>query len=215
MSNETGRVTRKLRAILSADVKGYSLLMADDEAHTIETLKKYQQIMFDIITQHSGRVVDNPGDNLLAEFGSVVDSVEASVAIQNKLKKENERYVEDRRLQFRIGINIGDIVKDGGRVYGEGVNVAARIESLADAGGICISRSTYDQIKGKIDLETEYLGEQKVKNINEPVRVYRVLMDKKMAEPEFETAKVEEMVYPLPEKPSIAILPFGNMCGDP
>ena len=135
MSNETGRVTRKLRAILSADVKGYSLLMADDEMFTIRTLKEYREFMSDLIQQHSGRVVDNPGDNLLAALGSVVDSVEASVAIQNKLKKENERYVEDRRLQFRIGINIGDIVQDGGRIYGEGVKVAARIESLADAGG--------------------------------------------------------------------------------
>ena len=215
MSNETGKVTRKLRAILSADVKGYSLLMADDEVFTIRTLIEYREIMSDLIQQHSGRVVDNPGDNLLAEFSSAVDAVEAAVAIQKKLKKENAKFVENKRLQFRIGVNIGDVVHDGDRIYGSGVNVAARIEGLADAGGICISRGTYDQIKGKIDLETEYLGEQEVKNINEPVRVYRVLMDKKMAEPEFEPAKVEEMLYPLPEKPSIAVLPFVNMSGDP
>jgi len=215
MSNETGKVTRKLRAILSADVKGYSLLMADDEVFTIRTLIEYRKIMSDLIQQYSGRVVDNPGDNLLAEFSSAVDAVEAAVAIQKKLKKENAKFVKDKRLQFRIGVNIGDVVQDDDRIYGSGVNVAARIEGLADAGGICISRGTYDQIKGKIDLETEYLGEQEVKNINEPVRVYRVLMDKKMTEPEFEPAKVEEMVYPLPEKPSIAILPFVNMSGDP
>src|SRR5210317_1065832 len=215
MSNDNEKITRKLKAILSADVKGYSILMADDEVHTIETLKAYRNLMSDIIGQHSGRVVDNPGDNLLAEFSSAVDAVEAAVAIQKKLKKENAKFVKDKRLQFRIGVNIGDVVQDGDRIYGSGVNVAARIEGLADAGGICISRGTYDQIKGKIDLETEYLGEQEVKNINEPVRVYRVLMDKKMTEPEFEPAKVEEMVYPLPDKPSIAVLPFVNMSGDP
>ena len=138
MSHEQN-VTRKLRAILSADVKGYSLLMADDEVHTIETLKKYRQIMSDLIDQHSGRVVDNPGDNLLSEFSSAVDAVEAAVQIQNRLSKENAKFVEDKRLQFRIGVNIGDIVHDGDRIYGSGVNVAARIEGLADPGGICIS----------------------------------------------------------------------------
>ena len=127
MSNEIEKVTRKLRAILSADVKGYSLLMADDEIHTIETLKKYRGIMSDIIQQHSGRVVDNPGDNLLAEFSSAVDAVDCAVQIQNRLNKENAKFVEGRRLQFRIGINIGDVVQDGDRIYGSGVNVAARI----------------------------------------------------------------------------------------
>ena len=209
MSNNDQKVTRKLRAILSADVKGYSLLMADDELHTIETLKKYRQIMCDLIQQHSGRVVDNPGDNLLAEFSSAVDAVEAAVQIQNRLKKENARYVEDRRLKFRIGINIGDIVHDGNRIYGEGVNVAARIESLADAGGICISRGTYDQIKSKLNLGTEYLGEHEVKNIKGPVRVYRILLDSDSHKP-----LVEEDLE-LPDKPSIAVLPFDNMSGDP
>jgi len=116
MSNEIEKVTRKLRAILSADVKGYSLLIADDEVHTIETLKKYRQIMSDLIDQHSGRVVDNPGDNLLAEFASAVDAVECSVQIQNRFKKENAKYVEDKQLKFRIGVNIGDVVQDGDRI---------------------------------------------------------------------------------------------------
>jgi len=154
------RVTRKLRAILSADVKGYSLLIADDEVHTIETLKKYRQIMSDLVQQHSGRVVDNPGDNMLAEFSSAVDAVDCAVEVQKKLKKENARFVEDMRLQFRIGINIGDVVQDGDRIYGSGVNVAARIEGISDPGGICLSRNAYDHVKDKLDFGFEYLGVQ-------------------------------------------------------
>jgi adenylate cyclase len=207
--SEGQKITRKLRAILSADVKGYSILIADDEAHTIETLKKYRGLMSDVIQNHSGRVVDNPGDNLLAEFSSAVDAVEAGVAIQMKLKKENARFVEDKRLKFRIGVNIGDVVHDGDRIYGSGINVAARIENLADAGGINISRNTYDQVKDKLDLDFEYLGEHDVKNIKEPVRVYKVLLDSDKPMP-----LVDEQLE-LPAKPSIAVLPFTNMSGDP
>jgi adenylate cyclase len=207
--SEGQKITRKLRAILSADVKGYSILIADDEAHTIETLKKYRGLMSDVIQNHSGRVVDNPGDNLLAEFSSAVDAVEAGVAIQMKLKKENARFVEDKRLKFRIGVNIGDVVHDGDRIYGSGINVAARIENLADAGGINISRNTYDQVKDKLDLDFEYLGEHDVKNIKEPVRVYKVLLDSDTPMP-----LVDEQLE-LPAKPSIAVLPFTNMSGDP
>jgi adenylate cyclase len=206
---EDKKTTRKLSAILSADVKGYSLLMADDEIHTIQTLKVYRSLMSKLIKLHSGRVVDNPGDNLLAEFSSAVDAVACAVEVQKKLKKENARYVEDKRLEFRMGINIGDVVQDGDRIYGEGVNIAARIESLADAGGICISRSTYDQIKNKLQLETEYLGGHEVKNIKDPVRVYKVLLDADSPKP-----LVEEQLE-LPDKPSIAVLPFTNMSGDP
>jgi adenylate cyclase len=209
MPNHTKKAARALKAILSADVKGYSLLMADNEVHTIETLKKYQQIMSSLIDQHSGRVVDNPGDNVLSEFSSAVDAVNCAVQIQNRLKKENAKFVEDKQLQFRIGINIGDIVQDGDRIYGEGVNIAARIESLADAGGICISRNTYDHVKDKIDLGFEYIGEHEVKNIKEPVRIYRILMGTDAPKP-----LVEEELE-LPDKPSIAVLPFTNMSGDP
>jgi adenylate cyclase len=209
MSNDKEKITRKLRAILSADVKGYSLLMADDEIHTIETLKKYRSLMSGLIQQHSGRVVDNPGDNLLAEFSSAVDAVECAVEVQKKLKKENAKFVEEMQLQFRIGVNIGDVVQDGDRIYGEGVNIAARIESISDAGGVCISRNTYDQIKNKLQVDTEYLGEHEVKNIEEPVRVYRVLMDAESPKP-----LVDEPLE-LPDKPSIAVLPFDNMSGDP
>jgi len=247
------KTIRKLRAILSADVKGYSLLMADDEVHTIQTLKAYRQIMFDLIIQHSGRVIDSPGDNLLAEFESAVDALECAVDIQNRLKKENARFVDDKRLQFRIGINIGDIVQDEDRIYGSGVNIAARIEGLADPGGVCISRNAYDHIKDKLKLGYEYLGQHEVKNIKDPVRVYKVLFDPEDAGkligekpkrakkkwvfpvvivaaiivtsivwyfyqntmmPDIEPASIEKMALPLPDKPSIAVLPFTNMSGE-
>jgi len=208
MSNDP-KPTRKLRAIVSADVKGYSILMADDEVHTIQTLKAYREIMSGLIQQHSGRVIDNPGDNLLAEFSSAVDAVDCAVNIQNRLKKENAKFVEDKRLEFRIGVNIGDVVHDSDRIYGEGVNIAARIEGLAESAGICISRNTYDHVKNKLDLNFKYLGEYEVKNIKEPICVYKVLMDTESPKP-----LVEEQLE-LPDKPSIAVLPFDNMSGDP
>jgi len=203
------KVTRKLRAILSADVKGYSVLMTDDEVHTIQTLKAYRSLMSDLISQHSGRVVDNPGDNLLAEFSSAVDAVECAVNVQKRLKNENARFIEDRRLEFRIGVNIGDVVKDDDRIYGSGVNIAARIEGIADPGGICISRGVYDQVKDKIELRFGYIGEHEVKNIKEPVRVYKVFLDSDAYVP------LMEKQLELPDKPSIAVLPFDNMSGDP
>ncbi len=201
---------RKLAAILSADVKGYSLLMADDETFTIRTLKEYRGIMSNCIEQHNGRVVDSPGDNLLAEFSSVVDAVECAVEIQKQLKKENKRLVEDKRLEFRIGVNIGDVIQDEDRIYGSGVNVAARIEGIADPGGICISRNAYDHVKDKLELEFEHLGEHEVKNIKEPIRVYKVLLDSDSSA----TTSVKVPLEP-PDKPSIAVLPFDNMSGDP
>jgi adenylate cyclase len=201
-------VTRKLSAILSADVKGYSILMADDEVHTIQTLKAYRQIISDLISHHSGRVVDSAGDNILAEFRSAVGAVGCAVEIQRKLKDENARYVDEKKVQFRIGVNVGDVVQDGDRIYGSGVNVAARIEGIAEPGGICISRNTYDHVKDKLDVGFEYLGEHDVKNIEKPVRVYKVLLDSKTPKPLLEE-KLE-----LPDKPSIAVLPFDNMSGD-
>jgi len=171
------KTTRKLSAILSADVKGYSLLMSDDEAFTIQTLKEYRNIMSKYIEQHNGRVVDAPGDNMLAEFSSAVDAVQCAVDIQKALKDKNDSLPNDKRLEFRIGVNIGDIVQDGDRIYGSGVNVAARIEGLSDPGGVCISRNTYGHIKDKLKLGYEYLGQHEVKNIKDPVNVYKVLLN--------------------------------------
>jgi adenylate cyclase len=204
-----GRANRKLSAILSADVKGYSRLMGEDELATVRTLEEYREMITEVIRNYSGRVVDSPGDNLLAEFSSVVDAVESAVEIQKELKFKNEELPEDRRMEFRIGINLGDVIEEGGRIYGDGVNVAARIEGLADAGGISISGTAFDQVEAKLGVEFEYVGEQSVKNIKKPVRVYRVKMESRLSD--IETS--EEL--PLPDKPSIAVLPFVNMSDDP
>jgi adenylate cyclase len=171
----TQDLKRKLSAIFSADVKGYSRLMGEDELSTISTLKKYRNIIATLIQNLGGRVVDSPGDNLLAEFSSVIDAVQCAVEIQKQLKFENDELPESRRMEFRIGINSGDIIEDEERIYGDGVNVAARIESLAYPGGICISGTAYDQIGKRLPFGYEYMGEQTVKNIEKPVRVYRVL----------------------------------------
>jgi len=209
MSNEQ-KVTRKLRAIFSADVKGYSVLMADDEVSTIQTLKDYRNIMSTCIEQRGGRIVDAVGDNLLAEFDSAVDAVQCAVEVQKGLRDKNQELPEDKKMEFRIGINIGDVIEDGDRIFGDAVNVAARIESLADAGGICVSRSTYDQIKNKLELSFDYYGEHKVKNIKEPVRVYKILL-----EPTIDYESITGETLELPDKPSVAVLPFKNLSGDP
>src|SRR5437879_5940552 len=172
---------RKLTAILSADVKGYSRLMGADEVATIRTLTAYREVMATLIQQHRGRVVDAPGDNLLAEFASVVDAVQCAVVIQTTLKAENANLPPDRRMEFRLGLNLGDVIVEGERIYGDGVNIAARLEALAEPGGICISGTVYEHIKNKLALGYEYLGEQTVKNIAEPVRVWRVVMGEKVA----------------------------------
>jgi adenylate cyclase len=203
------RAKRKLSAILSADVKEYSRLMSEDELSTVRTLETYREMIAEITRNYSGRVVDSPGDNILAEFPSVVDAVECAVDIQKELKAKNEELPEDRRMEFRIGINLGDVIEEGERIYGDGVNVAARIEGLAEEGGICVSGTAYDQVENKLPLEFKYLGEQAVKNIKRPVRVYRIGM--KPGEPYAESKR--ELA--LPDKPSIAVLPFDNMSGDP
>ena len=174
---ETQGTKRKLAAILNADVAGYSRLMRDDEAATVRTINIYRELMARLIQQHHGRIVDSPGDNVLAEFASVVDAVQSAVAIQKEIKTQNSKLPNRRRMEFRIGINLGDIIMEGERIYGDGVNIAARLEGLADSGGICISRTAYDQIEDKLPLGYQYLGEKTVKNMPKPIRAYRVILE--------------------------------------
>jgi DNA-binding response OmpR family regulator len=168
---------RRLKAILSADVRGFSRLMSEDELITIHTLKNYKDLLSSSIASHGGRVVDSTGDNLLAEFDSAVVAVRCAVEIQRELKTRNAGLPDHRRMEFRIGINLGDVVVERDRIYGDGVNIAARIEQLADPGGICVSGTVYDQVENKIPLGFEFKGERQVKNIPRPVRVYRLRAD--------------------------------------
>ena len=244
------RFKRKLKAILSADVKGYSRLMGEDEDSTIRTLGTYRQVMAGLIEQFRGRVVDAIGDNLLAEFASAADAVQCAVEIQKELRARNSVLLVNHRMEFRIGVNLGDVVEEGDRIYGDGINIAARIEALADAGGISISGSVHDSVADKLGLEYEYSGEQAVKNIAKPIRVYKVVLSpgppvqtvvtpkKRIHRSWFKTALIVSAVlvlglaavaiwkfylHPspsetkpkLPDKPSIAVLPFDNMSDDP
>ena len=245
---------RKLTTVFSADAVGYSKLMEDDEAATVKTITAYQKIMTDLIMQHRGRVVDSPGDNLLGEFGSVVDAVQCAVAIQKELQARNDELPENRRMLFRIGINLGDVIQESERIYGDGVNIAARLEGLAEPGGICISKTAFDHIATKLPYGYDFLGDQPVKNIDKPVGAYRVSLEPRVSEatkpvftiknilkrtpysvaiiavlviaaifwifpftsqqPAIEIASEENMAYPLPAKPSVAVMPFVNLSDD-
>jgi adenylate cyclase len=200
---------RKLAAILSADVKGYSRLMGENEDATVSTLTAYREIMTTLINKHQGRVVDSPGDNLLAEFTSVVNAVRCAVKTQDELKIRNDVLPENRKMQFRIGVHLGDVIVEGERIYGDGVNMAARIEGLAEGSGISISGTVYDSIENKLDLNYKFQGEHTVKNIKKPVRVYRVRKKSSI------TVSGDDREYKLPDRPSIAVLPFVNISGDP
>jgi TolB-like protein/class 3 adenylate cyclase/Tfp pilus assembly protein PilF len=245
-------IQRKLKAIFSADVQGYSKLMGDDDEYTVSTITIYREIMSVLIEKYHGRVVDAPGDNILAEFGSSQEAVLCAIEIQGKLKTENGKLPDNRRMNFRIGINLGDIIHKDDRIYGDGVNIAARIESLADPGGICISRGVYEHVEGKLDIGFADLGPHTVKNIRKPVRVFKILLRSddngksvgtttakglnrrlKIAAiiavvaiivgvviwhlqtmPKFEAASIDRMAYPLPDKPSVVVLPFETYSDD-
>lgn len=168
---------RKLAAILSADVAGYSRLMGEAEEATIHTLMAYRQVTDSCIAQYRGCVVNTAGDSVLAEFASAVDALQGAVDIQHALKAKNADLLPERKMEFRIGLNVGDVVAEGEQLYGDGVNVAARVQALADAGGILISGTVYDQVKNKLALSYEDLGEQTVKNIADPVRVWRIRLE--------------------------------------
>src|SRR5262245_27404481 len=165
---------RRLAAILSADAQDFSRLMGDNEAATVHTITEYREAIVSTVARHGGRVVDTPGDNVLSEFPSAVDAVECAVEIQGQLQSRNAGLPAARRMQFRIGINLGDVIVQTGRLYGDGINIAARLEGLAEGGGICLSGTAYDQVEGKLPFAYDFLGEQIVKNIARPVRVYRL-----------------------------------------
>ena len=232
---------RKLAAILSADAVGYSRLMAADEAATVETLKAYRDIIVRLVARHGGRVVNAPGDALLAEFPSAVEAVQAAIEIQQSVEGHNIELEADRRMQFRIGVNLGDVIEESdGTIYGDGVNIAARLEALAEGGGVCISSTVYDAVEGKLALGFDFLGEHQVKNIAKPVRVYRVRAESKppSARPRAKRRMQWQIavpavalillllgaagvwkwssssVSPLSEKASIAVLPFENIGSD-
>lgn len=206
------RVQRRLAAILAADVAGYSRLMGADEEGTLAALKELRRDLADPkIKEHRGRIVKTTGDGLLVEFASVVDAVRCAVEVQREMASRNARVPEDTRIQFRMGINLGDIIKDGRDIYGDGVNVAARLEALAEPGGICVNRVVRDQVRDKLDFGFEDAGEQRVKNIARPLRVYHVRPGQ-LADEEMSAAQPP---LALPDKPSLAVLPFTNMSGDP
>ena len=208
-------IIRRLAAILSADVVGYSRLMAVDEAGTLGRLKALRHAVIDpLIARHSGRIVKLMGDGALVEFASVVDAVACAMEVQKSVSANQADAPEDQRLVLRIGVNLGDIIVEGDDIYGDGVNVAARIEGLATPGGICISRSARDQVRDKLNITLEDMGEVEVKNIPRAVRIFRVRVDGAKPTAAAEPAPAAQAAA-LPDKPSVAVLPFGNMSGDP
>ncbi|MGY3484814.1 adenylate cyclase [Bradyrhizobium sp. USDA 4011] len=209
------RVERRLAAVLAADVAGYSRLMGADEEGTLTRLKAARKDLIDpTIAAHRGRIVKTTGDGMLVEFGSAVDAVRSSVEVQNRMAELNAPAPQQQRIEFRIGIHVGDIIIDNDDIFGDGVNIAARLENVADPGGICLSDDAYRQIRGKVDAAFEDIGHQNLKNIAEPVRAWRMKIGAKASTAHLATSTAPRHVRPLSQKPSIAVLPFQNMSGD-
>jgi len=207
------RVERRLAAILAADVAGYSRLMGLDEVGTAQVLREHRVAVDALLAKHGGRVVKTTGDGILIEFHSVVDAVECALAIQAVMAERNEGVPPDRRMLFRIGVNLGDVLVEGDDILGDGVNVAARLEGTAEPGGICISSSAYDQVRGKLAARFNDLGEQYLKNIDRPLRVYTVVQDG--TDRKAETTRAAASPPSVPPRLSIVVLPFANIGGDP
>src|SRR5947209_8595258 len=209
------RAERRLTAILAADVAGYSRLMGQDEAGTLSRLRAHRRELIDPkIAEHKGRIVKTTGDGLLVEFPSVVEAVACAVAVQRGMAERNVSSPQDQRIVFRVGINLGDIIVDGEDIHGDGVNVAARLEALAEPGGVCVSGTVRDHIGDRLDITFDDMGEQSLKNIARPVRVYAVRLANVARTPTVSLSE-SQTVLALPDKPSIAVLPFQNMSGDP
>ena len=209
--NSDKQFERKLAAIFYGDVAGYSRLTGQDEEGTHRILSSYLDAITDAIEHHNGKVVHFAGDAVLADFSTVKDALSCAVDAQQDIKNRNQDFSDDEKLEFRIGVNLGDVIVDRNDIYGDGVNIAARLESLADSGGVCISGAVYDAIRGKLELDYEFLGEQRVKNIAEPVRAYRVIIEST----QFDVPTPPVAASDLPDRLSIAVLPFTNMSGDP